>query len=78
MLEFHLVHVYACDTNLLVTFHNDTVIRFVIEIGRAVDVVHFHTKQVSDNYADFCQRFGKKAVDAKLAKETSYGALYKL
>ena len=44
MLEFHLVHVYACDTNLLVTFHNDTVIRFVIEIGRAVDVVHFHTR----------------------------------
>ena len=40
----NLVHVYACDTNLLVTFHNDTVIRFVIEIGRAVDVVHFHTR----------------------------------
>ena len=33
MLEFHLVPVYACGTNLLVTFHNDTVIRFVIEIG---------------------------------------------
>lgn len=44
MLEFHLVHIYASDTNLLVTFHNDTVIRFVIEIGRAVDVVHFHTR----------------------------------
>ena len=44
MLEFHLVHIYAGDTNLLVTFHNDTVIRFVIEIGRAVDVVHFHTR----------------------------------
>lgn len=34
-----------------------------------------YLKQVSDNYADFCQRFGKKAVDAKLAKETSYGEL---
>ena len=36
---------------------------------------HEPLKQVSDNYADFCQRFGKKAVDAKLAKETSYGEL---
>ena len=34
-----------------------------------------YLKQVSDNYADFCQRFGKKNVDAKLAKETSYGEL---
>lgn len=33
-----------------------------------------YLKQVSDNYADFCQRFGKN-VDAKLAKETSYGEL---
>ena len=28
-----------------------------------------YLKQVSDNYADFCQRFGKNAVDAKLAKK---------
>ena len=34
-----------------------------------------YLQQVSDNYADFCQRFGKKAVDAKLAKETTYGDL---
>lgn len=34
-----------------------------------------YLKQVSDNYADFCQRFGKKAVDEKLAKETAYGDL---
>lgn len=34
-----------------------------------------YLKQVSDNYADFCQRFGKKAVDDKLAKETSYGEI---
>ena len=34
-----------------------------------------YLKQVSDNYADFCQRFGKKAVDAKLTKETTYGDL---
>ena len=34
-----------------------------------------YLKQVSDNYADFCQRFGKKVVDAKLAKETTYGDL---
>lgn len=34
-----------------------------------------YLKQVSDNYADFCQRFGKKAVDEKLAKETTYGDL---
>ena len=32
-----------------------------------------YLKQVSDNYADFCQHFGKKAIDAKLAKETTYG-----
>lgn len=31
-----------------------------------------YLRQVSDNYMDFCQRFGKKAVDAKLAKETTY------
>lgn len=37
-----------------------------------------YLKQVSDNYADFCQRFGKKAVDAKLTKETSYGDLAKI
>lgn len=34
-----------------------------------------YLKQVSDNYADFCRRFGKKAVDAKLVKETTYGDL---
>lgn len=34
-----------------------------------------YLKQVSDNYADFCARFGKEAVDAKLAKETTYGDL---
>lgn len=34
-----------------------------------------YLKQVSDNYTDFCQRFTKKEVDAKLAKETSYGNL---
>ena len=32
-----------------------------------------YLKQVSDNYADFCQRFGKKAVDAKLAKSLHSG-----
>lgn len=31
--------------------------------------------QVSDNYAEFCKLFGKKEVDAKLAKETTYGDL---
>lgn len=34
-----------------------------------------YLKQVSDNYEDFCRRFGKKAVDAKLVKETTYGDL---
>ena len=34
-----------------------------------------YLRQVSDNYTDFCQRFGKKAVDAKLAKETTYADL---
>lgn len=34
-----------------------------------------YLKQVSDNYANFCQRFTQKAVDKKLAKETSYGNL---
>lgn len=32
-----------------------------------------YLKQVSDNYTKFCQLFGKQAVDAKLAKETTYG-----
>ena len=44
MLEFHLVHIYAGDADLLIALHNDAVIRFVIEIGRAVDVIHFHTR----------------------------------
>ena len=34
-----------------------------------------YLKDVSDHYADYCQAFGKKAVDAKLAKETTYGDL---
>ena len=34
-----------------------------------------YLKEVSDHYADYCQAFGKKAVDAKLAKETTYGDL---
>lgn len=34
-----------------------------------------YLKQVSDNYAQFCQLFGKKEVDAKLTKETTYGDL---
>lgn len=32
-----------------------------------------YLKQVSDNYADYCARIGKEAVDAKLNKETRYG-----
>lgn len=34
-----------------------------------------YLKHVSDNYTDFCQRFTKKNVDAKLSKETQYGRL---
>ena len=34
-----------------------------------------YLKEVSDNYNTFCQAFGKKAVDEKLAKETTYGNL---
>ena len=34
-----------------------------------------YLKEVLDHYADYCQAFGKKAVDAKLAKETTYGDL---
>lgn len=34
-----------------------------------------YLKEVSDNYDEFCKLFGKKAVDAKLAKETTYGDL---
>lgn len=34
-----------------------------------------YLKEVSDNYAEFCKLFGKEAVDAKLAKETTYGDL---
>lgn len=37
-----------------------------------------YIQQVSDNYADFCQLFGKKAVDSKLTKETGYGDLAKI
>lgn len=32
-----------------------------------------YIQKISDNYAEFCKLFGKKAVDAKLAKETTYG-----
>lgn len=34
-----------------------------------------YLKQVSDNYNQFCQKFGKNVVDAKLTKETTYGEL---
>lgn len=34
-----------------------------------------YVQQVSKDYALFCQTFGKEAVDAKLAKETTYGDL---
>lgn len=34
-----------------------------------------YLKEVSDNYNAFCQTFGKKEVDEKLAKETTYGKL---
>lgn len=34
-----------------------------------------YLKQVSDQYATFCQLYGQKEVDAKLAKETVYGDL---
>ena len=34
-----------------------------------------YLKEVSDRYAEFCNQFGKKAVDAKLAQETTYGDL---
>lgn len=34
-----------------------------------------YLKQVSDQYAVFCQLYGQKEVDAKLAKETVYGDL---
>lgn len=34
-----------------------------------------YLKEVSNNYAQYCQLFGKKTVDEKLAKETSYGDL---
>lgn len=32
-----------------------------------------YLRQVSDNYDEFCRLFTKKAVDAKLARETRYG-----
>ena len=31
--------------------------------------------EISDNYTQFCELFGKNVVDAKLAKETTYGDL---
>lgn len=34
-----------------------------------------YLKEVSDNYGEYCKIFGKKAVDEKLAKETTYGDL---
>lgn len=37
-----------------------------------------YLKEVSGNYSEFCKLFGKKAVDAKLAKETTYGDLSEL
>lgn len=35
--------------------------------------INSYLKQVSDNYTLFCEKFGKEAVDEKLAKETTYG-----
>lgn len=37
-----------------------------------------YIQEISDNYAEFCKLFGKKAVDAKLAKETTYGDVAKI
>ena len=37
-----------------------------------------YLQQVSDKYTEFCQKFGKEAVDAKLAKETGYGDVDKI
>ena len=34
-----------------------------------------YLKDLSDHYADYCALLGKEAVDAKLAKETTYGDL---
>lgn len=43
-----------------------------------VETIHQVTpylKEVSDNYAKYCQLFGKEIVDAKFVKETQYGDL---
>lgn len=41
----------------------------------AINGITPYLKEVSDHYSEFCELFGKKEVDAKLAKETAYGDL---
>ena len=40
--------------------------------------INKYLKEVSSQYTEFCNKFGKKEVDAKLAKETTYGDLQEI
>lgn len=42
---------------------------------RTISGLNPYLKEVSSRYDEFCRIFGKKMVDAKLAKETTYGEL---
>lgn len=42
MFELHLIYMYPHHTFLIVTFHNDAEVGFVIEIRGAEDIVHLH------------------------------------
>ena len=44
MFELHLIHIHTGHPHPLVTFHHNTIIRLVEEIGRAVDIIHLHAR----------------------------------
>ena len=44
MLEFHFIHIDTGNADFLVALHHDSIVSLVIKVGRAVDVVHFHTR----------------------------------
>lgn len=46
--------------------------------NQAVQGVTPYLQEVSDNYEQFCQLYGKEVVDAKLSQETQYGDLEKI
>ena len=44
MLEFHFIHIDTGNADFLVALHHNSIVSLVVKVGRAVDVVHFHTR----------------------------------